>query len=264
MIRNGTILLFILALLLPTGCSDDSEQIVTPNPPPKSKKLLISEVVVQPAEAEFVEIYNPTPNTISLSRYYLADYSTYYQITTAGGPPGATDLRVRFPDGATIPPGGVVTVAIGSSADFTTSYGSAPDFDLDPIDAGAPAMTGEATVNSGLSNGEEMLVLFYWDGASPLVSDVDYLVWGGTTFAADKTGIVVATESYLPDTAPGSQDPSAPPGAGQAVARTATAEGAQKATGGNGVTGSDETSEDFSNTWPLTLVPTPGSVPFTP
>ena len=58
-------------------------------------------------------------------------------------------------------------------------------------------------INPNLSNVEEMLVLFYWDGISSIVQDVDYFIWGNTNEGVDKTGI----EEYFPDTPTSEQTP---------------------------------------------------------
>ena len=77
--------------------------------------LLLSEIVVTPTEGEFVEIHNPTGSTIDLSDVYLTDATFagggtfYYNIVTgtnAGGG-GFSDFHARFPDGASIGPGGL-------------------------------------------------------------------------------------------------------------------------------------------------------------
>ena len=39
-----------------------------------------------------------------------------------------------------------------------------------------------------LHDNEEVLILFYWDGESERVQDVDYFLWGGNNHAIDKTG----------------------------------------------------------------------------
>ena len=41
-----------------------------------------------------------------------------------------------------------------------------------------------------------MLILFYWDGSSNIVQDVDYFLWGNTTYAINKTNV----SNYLDDT----------------------------------------------------------------
>ena len=51
-------------------------------------------------------------------------------------------------------------------------------------------MLGQFTMMSGLANTDEMLVLFQWDGMAPLVTDIDYLLYGNNSDAMDKTGII--------------------------------------------------------------------------
>ena len=41
--------------------------------------LLLSEVAMQPNAAEFIEIYNPTVNAISLDNYYLTGFAKSFQ-----------------------------------------------------------------------------------------------------------------------------------------------------------------------------------------
>lgn len=223
--------------------------------------LLISEIVAAPTGGEFIEIYNPTANTIALDDVYLADYSTYYLVTQGSGAPVSSDFRMRFPAGASIAAGSFVVVALEPAANFHTAYGFFPDFDVDPADTGAPAMTGEISANAGLTNTDEMVVLFTWDQVSDLVQDIDYLVYGDTSDAADKTGITVGTGTYANETAGASQDPGAAPAAGQSLHRCDTAEGSETGNGGNGALGHDETSEAFSATFRLTAAPSPGAAP---
>jgi hypothetical protein len=207
-----------------------------------------------------VEVYNPTGSTVDLSRYHLSDMTTYHLIS-GGISPGSSDFAVHFPGGATIPPGGVVVVSLESATSFSGSYGFAPDFDLDPIDAGAAAMVGPTGPAAGLTNGAEVLVLFHWDGSSDLVSDVDYVLYGDVSNAVDKSGTMVGASTYLPDTAAASQDFVAAPASGMSAQRVDPGEGMQVQSGGNGILGANETSEDLSVTWTI-AAPTPGTVSF--
>jgi len=211
----------------------------------EASHLLISEIVVSPTQAEMVEIYNPTSSTVSLANVWLADYDTYYLVTQGGGAPSFTDFRVKFPAGATIAPGGFVVVSLESAGDFLAAYGMPPSFDLDAADNGAPVMLGTYAGGSGLTDAHEMLVLFEWDGASDLVTDLDYLVWGDTSQACDKTGVTVGGSLYAPDTPVASQAFAPSPGTGKSLHRCDTAEATEDKTGGNGASGHDETSEDF-------------------
>jgi hypothetical protein len=220
--------------------------------------LLITELAVQPTDGEFVEIHNPGTTTADLSNVWIADYNTAIQLTVAGGIPSTSDFRARFPDGATLAPGAYVTVALEPASDFIATYGVAPDYDFDATDLGAPAMSGDFGGSSGLTNGDEMLHLFRWDGASDGVVDLDYLVYGNTSDAMDRTGVVVGTHAYAADTAVGAQSPGTTHGFGEVLTRCDTLEVGQVNTGGNGLGGTDETSEDFAQSWRVRPLATPG------
>ena len=192
--------------------------------------LLISEVAPRGAgtgtnsdSSEYVEIYNPTPNPVSLADYYLSDDRNYFRIVN--GPyllPAVVDFNLRFPPGATILPGEVVLV-VKSELGFLTSFGgvgglagicASKIFAMDnlvhpptlftPMIDAAGSSLGTASVgggdiagpvgaltNPGPTNGE-WVVLYRWDGVSDLVCDVDYASWGDGTNAnnpkLDKTG----------------------------------------------------------------------------
>jgi hypothetical protein len=100
--------------------------------------LLITEFAVTPTAGEFVEIYNPTDQTIDLSNYYLTDATfpgnppAYYYNTVTGNGGGGTfaDFNARFPAGATIAPGAYQTIALNGSNNFMTAYGVAPTYEL--------------------------------------------------------------------------------------------------------------------------------------
>ena len=113
------------------------------------------------------------------------------------------------------------------------------------------------------------MILYTWDGASDLVQDIDYAVWGDAEEAVDKTGVSVdgpdgdgTASTYLDDTATAAQDVVGTGGhaIGDSFQRVDFNEGAEAQAGGNGITGSDETSEDLSVTWQTKAV-TPGAAP---
>jgi hypothetical protein len=239
--------------------------------------LVISEIETDPANAEFVEIYNPTASAVDLGNYYLSDNSTYTSIA-AGMPwmpitanPG-TDFLAQFPSGAMIPPGGVIVVA--TSPMFTTAFSRCPDFILASSDltcpGGGTARAMVAPTNGDLgsvpgsmfSNAREMLVLFRWSGSTTEgLKDVDYVTWGamfedGTR--VDKTGV----GSYLPDTPVAMQHPAPAPAAGMGVMQSierCTLDAGERLTGGNGITGHDETSEQLDVSFRVQAAPTPGT-----
>ncbi|MEM7799976.1 MAG: ExeM/NucH family extracellular endonuclease [Chloroflexota bacterium] len=244
-------------------------------------ELLLTELVVTPTGGEFIEIYNPGSSAVDLSDVYLTDAtfaggSTYYYNIVTGsnaGGGGFSDFFARFPDGASIAAGEYQTVALAGSTDFFTAYGVNPTYELyeDDVSADAiadmrEALAGSINSQGGLTNGGEVAVLFTWDGASDLVTDLDYAIWGDTAEAVDKTGISIDgpdadtdTSTYLNDTALASQDliaASAHAG-GSSWQREDLTEGTEIKTGGNGANGHNETSENLSATWCESETPTP-------
>ncbi len=259
-------------------------------PPPPPPDLLLTEIVVTPTAGEFIEIHNPTGQTIDLSDVYLTDATfaggnTYYYNIVNGsnaGGGGFGDFHARFPDGASIAAGAYQTVSLPGSDDFFAEYGINPDYELyedglatDAIPDMREALPGSINLQGGLSNSGEVVILYTWDGASDLVGDIDYAVWGDKAEAVDKTGVTIdgpdsdgSASAYLPDTAIASQDvvSSGSHSNENSFQRSDLVEGSETQTGGNGITGSDETSEDLSVTWASDAAPTPGGayVPPTP
>lgn len=250
----------------------------------RANHLVISEVVVTPTPAESIEVWNPTSTAISLSNVWLynatfvADGGTscFYQLAPTGGACGTTfnDFNLRFPAGASIAPGEFQTIALTGAANycgFFSCLSSRPTYEVaatgfadDPLVANMLGDFDSRAVvfvspdgGSGqglLSNGGEDAVLYSWDGVASTVQDVDYVIWGTTpTYRTDKTGV----PGYLADTPSSSQRPmTGTPSATLSYQRVCTNEGAERKTGGNGLTGHDETSEDLDLTWVL-QAPTP-------
>lgn len=222
--------------------------------------LLVSEVVVTPTPAELVEIHNPTGADVDLTNYYLTDA---WFVPTPGSPTSYhllptgtlqvttnTDFVMRFPAGATIPAGGTIVVALyGPGVDSTYGAGTA-DYEItsvsptipDMINVGnnTPPIAANATT---LTNGSEFIMLFYWDGESDNVCDIDYVTWGTSsgTSRVDKTGQAVdgpdadaVATPYNADTPVAAQSAVTAPGAGSSTARVAGPEGVETLVGGNG------------------------------
>ncbi|NUO53247.1 MAG: lamin tail domain-containing protein [Polyangiaceae bacterium] len=232
--------------------------------------LLINEVVVAPeGGSEFVEIHNPTAASVALDDYYLSDNSTYFDLAN-GDPwnpttnnPG-TDFLGQFPAGLEIPAGGYLV--IGFDPGYFDAWGGCPDLYIAPapVDCNGsmvPNMLetedGSITDASNLSNSREMLVLFTWSGnTADVLQDVDYVTWGADFedgSRADKTGVT----GYQADTAPANQVGALAPMATSSIERCGPEVG-ETQSGGNGITGQDETSEDFSASFAVEVAPTPG------
>ena len=239
----------------------------------------------------FVTITNPTGVALDLSDVYLTDAvaaptTTYANITlnspataNPGGGVGG-DFHARFPDGYVLPAGATLSIALSGSAQYLAAWGRLPDFELyedDPyvpdavpeLRAAFPGSIGAGQGGGGsnvpaLSDVSESLVLYRWDGASSLVQDLDYVTWGtSTSIRVDKTGLTVGGSTYLPDTAVAAQVPvaAAGPTFGHAFRRLSADEGAEVLTGGNGLTGHNETSENLSATWADVTPATPPAAP---
>ncbi len=243
-------------------------------------KLLISQVEIRgsgiTAPNEYIVIKNPGSVAVDLSNYYLTDATFasgsqyYYNLpdpTKLIGGGLFTDFVARFPAGATIQPGQELSISVLGSAGFQAAYGKLPNFemfedgaaadgvpDMRPARAGSIKDPGATGTTPTLSNTSEVVILFYWDGASDLVTDIDYVLWGTATSAGvDKTGISIdgpdadsTPTAYLADTPLASQATLS--GTGTFI-RTNDAEGTQTMTGGNGVGGRNETSENLASTF---------------
>ncbi len=232
--------------------------------------LLLSEICVRNNPQEFIEVYNPMSYSVSLENYYLTDlygdeanHGEFYPYIVFGSilSQDVSDFLVRFPAGSQIQPGQALIVALRGN-DFQTSYGYLPDFEIvstGAVQQMAVPLNGFVGSSAGLSNGGETVTLFYWDSASDLVQDVDYASWSDDLVRRlDKSGISIdgpdpdTNETvYFNDTAVEYQDriSGGPHPAGESFTRVDFSEGSEIFTGGNGITGHDETSENMSLTW---------------
>ncbi len=260
---------------------DASFEEIEERPPVTGAHLVITEVVTRPSGAEMIEIFNPTPAPVALVDYLLSDSHLYYKVatssfTTASG----SDFAARFPEGSSIEPGRYVVVAIanasGGSTSFEAAFGQKPDFELRPNANGAsddpmvpnmqPAQAGSSigATSSLTDSGEPVILFFYREG--PRVFDVDYLFYGTASASnpvIDKTGIEVLGQTYAADTPVTSQHFIAAPDVGS-IHRCRRDEPDEVQTGGNGVVGHDETSENTTASFvaaPAAELRTPGGPP---
>ncbi len=202
-----------------------------------------------------------------------------------------TDFLARFPAGATILPGQTIVVSLHDDTVFTEFWAGGGrtvpvDFEMvqdgaadgvpDMVDPG-PATIGQRLIqaNAGLSNAREVVVLFHWDGVSDLVQDVDIVQWGNAgpvfnTISPVKTGVQVdgpdadaTPTAYLADSPAAEQDLASTGDSandvGLTVSRVDFDEGLEPLAGGNGLTGHNETGENYSATWAENTPPSIGS-----
>jgi hypothetical protein len=218
--------------------------------------LLISELQDDPVEHSFVEIYNPTEQEMDLSHYYLSNRADYFKRTQGKLTLGVSGFIARFPDGAKISAHGFVAVAVPSGAQWESPK---PSYDL-VLDPTIPNMVGEWGTAPRIAKDNGMIILFFWDGKSALVADVDYISYGDGKTVVDKTGETVGTETYLDDTPKASQKIAKTAPANKSIYRCDTVELSEKKPG-NGSDGDDQTSEDLTTVFKESDPPTPGNVP---
>ena len=133
--------------------------------------LIFNSIAVNPDEGELIEIYNPTNETIDLSNYYLSDQNDYYNwVFDNASTLSSRDFLIKFPNGSQIQPQESFFITTISNEDFFNYYNQMPNISL--IDT--EFEISEIGLNAGLDNNQEMLILFYWDGNSETIQDVDY------------------------------------------------------------------------------------------
>lgn len=288
----GRALLFAL-LLLPTSLLAQADHLLL------SEVAVVTRNPVSTFGSPFIEIVNPTAAAIALEDVYLSNAEDesfgrhYWQIVTGGSAGGGTsgNFHARFPVGLEIAAGDTMVIAIEGSTEFTEAYGHAPDLELYE-DGAAPDAVPEmreafpGAIGAGLgsagtntpamasgSGAADGLILYTWDGASDRVQDLDYLIYGtDTNPRVDKTGVTVdgpdagdEASVYQDDTLRGDQISAGnAPTFGQSLVRNDATETGEPQTGGNGLTGHDETGEDLAGAWTLGSNQDPAGPPAAP
>jgi len=228
--------------------------------------LLISEVGYRGLNSatcadstEFVEIYNPTSTTVDLSKYYICDVSAYSTLPVAGNIDIAatgSDFAMKFPNGATIAAGGYKVVAIdggrfkrcaGIDADYMMWNAGGVTTAVLMVDV-ATNKPGTYPTYGSFTNTAEFVWLFFWDGISDLVCDVDLVYWGSgsgtnwpvrklTTTCQDGPDVGAVASCYNNDMAnvsPNFTKGFVVPASGSGTRQRTGAEGAETLLGGNG------------------------------
>lgn len=174
---------------------------ITVGQTPAPDHLVISEMGVYapsgysnaPGSAEFTEIYNPTNTTIDLSNYYISDFERYFDLPaivalqTDNLLANGSDFLLKFPDGSSIPPGGVVVVT-NSATQFAKAYF---DDDLDNFlnQAGSPQLFETwGGVHAGTPDPEDIILedpRVPQMGTNYNKTSIDYPLDRGATAIAD-------------------------------------------------------------------------------
>lgn len=260
----------------------------------RADHLLISELLVSPtgtvtsdASAKFIEVYNPTTGTLDLSNYYLSDYPDYFRLPAGNFNYGDVDhFLLKFPNGTTIP-GDSTLLVCQNSTTFVQELGSAfggttvtfsaqlKNPQLLEVKNSSPDIADMVNLKAsqlrphtlGMASAGGFVSLFYWNGQSDLVQDVDIVRWG-TPAAANgfifKTDISqdgpdpdTATSTYRPDNGAGANTNGTNPAVLKRVSADETGESTTN--NGNGITGHDESAEGTKNTF--ASVPQTASTP---
>jgi hypothetical protein len=158
--------------------------------------ILITEIMYNPAVqepgGEWIELFNRSPKIIDLSGIKIGDSDTQ----------GDSEGMYRFPQGAVIEPGQVITVA-NQALYFLQKYGFKPDFEFTNSDSSVPDMVKYREWAGGVVNlnnhGDEILLL---DADDNLLDSVS---WGDSTFAFNPSAPKVSDDHSL-ERRPGDSD----------------------------------------------------------
>ncbi len=217
--------------------------------------LVFNKICITPDEAEMIEIYNPLGEAVDLSDYYLSDSDKYYKWIN-GESIGNFDFLIKFPEGSSIASEGTFTITTQSASDFTNFYG----YDADVSIVDPDLETSEFGINPNLSGSEEMLILFYWDGISPIVKDVDYFLWGDNDKGISKTieegylynDTLLEEQIFMSNYSESDFYYSSYVRINEVYPDINECNEIQSE--GNGITGHDETSENFIDSWLIEIV----------
>ncbi len=164
------------------------------------------------------------------------------------------DFFIQFPENAIIEPGETKILSMHNDSVFYDYYDYYPDYNIHDLKTnGIESFDGNNQVFDYLShsgNNGESLMLFYWNGVSDIIEDVDYFLWGSRGLAVDKTNI----NGYLPEQNPDFQTFLDNTINHFSYNRILNEENQFVELGetyllGNGITGHDETSENLNDSW---------------
>jgi hypothetical protein len=256
--------------------SDPEPDATNPDAPvlPTPDHLILSEIKGSrySRNEQFIEIYNPTGATIALADVYLSDSPVYPRLPAivAGNDAvtiEADDFVARFPANATLAPGEVAVMSLATpfaygEEDFSIQSGVAPV--MGEAFSGSVGASAQLTEDHG-----EAVALFFWDGRSDLVIDVDLMIAGRGPMAGDalidKTGLAIDGPDADPTPTTYPTDGFTIPLPLRATGPLETyqridVENGEILEGGNGITGHDETTENISASWDF-LAPAPFEPP---
>ena len=182
------------------------------------------------------------------NNFYLNDK---YWTEDNSGP--SQDFFIEFPENEIIESHETLYISMHANSIFERYYFFEPDYNIYELTGN----TEPGTLDILESDNDEMLILFFWDGVSDKIYDVDYFLWGGRAEAINKTGI----SNYLSDELPELQSYLPLSNEHYSYTRVNNDDGSccleygESELNGNGITGHNEMSEKFEFSWTLVLNP---------
>ena len=217
--------------------------------------LILTQIVTKPNIAESISIYNPTNTPINLNNYYISDDKHYYKLQTENklSPSNfINDYLAQFPN-INIQPNDTLTIIF--NADYSDFYGNSFNPDLVMYNNESNSMLETTDGSFGkigvgkLDDDAELIILFYWDGNSNNpIYDVDYFLWGNNQNIIDKSLL----QGYQLDTPKENQSYfKHNTEINYKYSRIGIEQFGESNFSSNGITGYDQTSEDFNRSWTI-------------
>ena len=164
-----------------------------------SDQLYLSKIVVGKGgenEAEKVEIFNPTSESINLSDYYIADFYEYSMCNPDGDPCEVQfrDFIAGFPSSQTIESNETITIGLHDEAMYQDYYGETTNKTLFLYDQMLSCSSDKSTalenpnltihmpnVDNDMLKRNGSFLLLKWDSNNSTFIEIDFLMWGNST-----------------------------------------------------------------------------------
>ena len=130
--------------------------------------IIFSRITTTPNDAEMVAIYNPTPDAINLSNYYISDAGAYYYNLPSDDnywSEANSSFIARFPD-IDIEPNQTLSIGFHDAVSFINYYSTNPDFSLQEDMLSVSNDNTIGISDNMLNDNAECIILFYWDGST--------------------------------------------------------------------------------------------------
>ena len=219
--------------------------------------LLLIRIVTQPDNAESISIFNPTENSINLQNYYISDDEEYFKIQTENDmspSSSSSGFTARFPN-ISIDANDTLHIVLNES--YNEFYGDNfnPDITMFGSEPNSMLETESGSIGfstNKISESSELIILYKWDGITDnQIQDIDYFLWGAYQLPINKTGETDYKDDINQDNQLYYESEAE---ANYAYTRISNEENDELQTNGNGITGNDETSENFRLSWQISAI----------